>query len=159
MVAISIAEWHLKDDWGFTEKPDQDEYTVYMKTLLVCAKGDGVLSPEERNWVLGYCAANGGGAQLVEELAAYPADDDIRELITGQTPVAYASRRTLVYDALRASDADGVLDPRELAAIKRAATELEVPEDVVDRLYDLYKQEKAIKQARIALVWPAGVPI
>lgn len=134
------------------------DFNAYMKSLLICAKGDGVLSEPERDWVLGYCAALGGDASLVDELTTYTADDDLEGMIS-QASVANVGRGAMVFDAIRACDADGELAPGEMAAIKQAASALGLPEETVDRLRELYEQERDARNARNNLLYPNGAPL
>src|SRR5215210_6979682 len=91
--------WLFKELWGLDAVPDVADFDVFMKAVLTCANGDGQLTARERDWVVGYCAALGGPDTLLEELRAYPADEDISELVERRPPVVQ-SRRALVYDAL-----------------------------------------------------------
>ncbi|MGX2992934.1 TerB family tellurite resistance protein [Streptomyces sp. JNUCC 64] len=151
-------EWLFKQEWNFDNSPRTGDIDTYARALLVCAKGDGVISLRERDWVLGYYAAFAGHPEGLARLAVYPGDDDIVDLVT-RSAVVNGSRGALVFDALRACDADGDLAPGEVARIKRAATALGVDEDTVDRLKELYLQEKAARTARNALLYPDGSPL
>ncbi|MER6912681.1 hypothetical protein ABT354_13520 [Streptomyces sp. NPDC000594] len=150
--------WLFRHEWGFNSSPGDSDILTYAKALLICARGDGVITREERDWVLGYIAAFSGDAPgLLEEIAAYPAEDDVVELVTGSEIVDH-SRGALIFDALRACDADGALAPGEIERIKQAAGALGIGEDTVDRLRELYQEEKATRGARIALLYPGGSP-
>ncbi|MFJ1753951.1 hypothetical protein [Kitasatospora sp. NPDC088134] len=153
------AGWLFRQDWAFSTLPDFGDIRIYAKALLVAAKGDGVLAPEERDWVLGYMGTlTGGNPDLLRELAAYPADEDVVALVESSEVLARVTRVPLVFDALRACDADGVIAPGELEQIKRLAAALGVPEETVDRLREAHRQEKQAREARIAAVFPEGTP-
>jgi hypothetical protein len=154
---VLATEWLFQHEWNFGELPPASAVSNYMKSLLICTKGDGVISPQEREWVVGYSAAMGGSAELVEEMRTYEGDDDLASLVSME-PSVDASRGALVFDAIRASDADGELAPGELETIREMAGLLGVPE-VVDPLYDLYKQESDIRAKRNALTHPSGAPL
>jgi hypothetical protein len=55
------AKWYYKELWGW----DLDkictgkERPTFLKALLIAANGDGVLTPAERNWVIGRAAVSG----------------------------------------------------------------------------------------------------
>ncbi|MFJ5228385.1 hypothetical protein ACIQBJ_00670 [Kitasatospora sp. NPDC088391] len=153
------AMWLFGQDWTFTTVPDFGDIRAYAKALLVAARGDGVLAPEERDWVLGYIGTlTGGDRGLLRELAAYPADEDVVALVEGSAVLSRVARVPLVFDALRACDADGVIAPGEIEQIKRLAAALGIPEETVDRLQEAHHREKAARAARIALVFPDGTP-
>ncbi|MFD5558601.1 TerB family tellurite resistance protein [Streptomyces sp. NPDC127068] len=155
----ATGKWLFKQDWAFNTAPDFGDVRVYAKALLVVARGDGVISPEERDWVLGYIAAlTGSDAQLQQELADYAADDDVVALVETASAVTLHSRTPLIFDALRACDADGDLAPGEIEQIKRMASALGITEEAVDRLKEFYFEEKAARVARIAAVFPQGTP-
>ncbi|NML52455.1 hypothetical protein HHL19_18555 [Streptomyces sp. R302] len=151
--------WLFRQDWTFTTVPDFGDIRVYAKALLVAAKGDGVLAQEERDWVLGYIAVLAGGNQdLLRELAEYPADEDVVALLESSQVLTRVARVPLVFDALRACDADGVIAPGELEQIKRLAAALGIAEETVDRLLEVHRREKEAHAARIAAIFPEGTP-
>ena len=149
--------WLFKELWGFDAVPSVGDFDVFMKAVLACANGDGQLTARERDWVVGYCAALGGPDTLVEELRAYPADEDVRELVERRPPVVQ-SRRALVYDAVRACAADGEYSEGERAVVRRLAAQIGVPEDIVQALEDIYQDEQTIRQKRLDLVFSEGKP-
>jgi uncharacterized membrane protein YebE (DUF533 family) len=149
--------WLFKELWGFDAVPSVADFDVFMKAVLTCANGDGQLTARERDWVVGYCAALGGPDTLLEELRAYPADEDTSQLVERRPPVVQ-SRRALVYDAIRACAADGDIREGERAVIRRLAAQIGVPEDVVQALEKIYQDERTIRQKRLDLVFPEGRP-
>jgi hypothetical protein len=64
----------------------------------------------------------------------------------------------LVYHAIMASDADGVLEPGEEQAIRAMALVLGLSESEVDGLFALYHDEKALQGRKMALLFPNGHP-
>jgi uncharacterized tellurite resistance protein B-like protein len=158
-MALEIGDrWFLHFDRGFEDKPSDPDYDSYYKALLCCANGDGTLTPEEREWVIGYCAASGGSDQLVEELRRYPATDYIHVVMSKSAHVSNDGARCLVLDALRASAADGDLNAGELKVIRRMATQLNVSAHAVNRLEQLYAEEQALREKRVNLLFPDGNP-
>ncbi|MGI5467371.1 tellurium resistance protein [Streptomyces sp. CA-132043] len=127
----------FREFWGFDKAPTPSNFEVYAKALLVMANADGELKDEERDFVLGLIAGMGGQPSLIEELRNYPATDDIQTLLS-RDPDVHASARALVFDAIRACSADGLLHPRELAKINEVAHELSIPTEDVEKLQDIY---------------------
>ncbi|WP_018348708.1 TerB family tellurite resistance protein [Longispora albida] len=148
-------EWLFAKEWGIGAKPEAGDFGAYAKAMMICAKGDGVLAREERDYVRGNCAAFGGSPELVAELATYTADDDVVETIA-QARIADASRAAVVLDAFRTCDADGDIAPGEVSAIRKMANRLGV--DNVDDIHQYFLEEKALRAARIRLVYPDGPP-
>ncbi|MFD5558817.1 hypothetical protein ACFWIA_33935 [Streptomyces sp. NPDC127068] len=157
-ISLLARKWLFRQEWDFAARPDDRDIGLYAKALLVCAKGDGVISQQERDWVLGYFAAYCGDAETLEELAVYPAEDDVTTLVT-RSAIVYETRGSLVFDALRACDADGELTADEVARIKQAAAALEISGETVERLKELYLQEKTARSERNTLLYPEGSPI
>lgn len=158
-MALEVGDrWFLYFDRGFEDKPTDLDYDSYCKSLLACANGDGTLTPEEREWVIGYCAASGGSDQPLEDLRRYPATDDIHVVMSKSAPVSSYGVRRLVLDALRASGADGDLNAGELKVIRRMASQLNISAHAVSRLEQLYAKEQALREKRIHLLFPDGNP-
>jgi len=49
--------WLLKEKYAFQEAVGPEDYDSYLKSILICANGDGTLAPEEREWVVGHASA------------------------------------------------------------------------------------------------------
>lgn len=147
--------WLFNEEWGFEEKPNEADFNSYFKSLLICAMGDGDISKAERDWVLGYLVAFGGPEELVEELTTYLGTDDLATTIAG-TPAVSACRIALLYDAVRACSADGLLTPEERDRIKDAARLLGQHDDIVAELESVYGEEKAARDHRHQIAFPSG---
>ena len=130
----------------------------YVKALVICAAGDGELSDDERAWILGLCASAGGSYELVEELRALdPADLDIAALMN-MTEQPGLFTHILIFHAIKASDADGVFDPREEMTIRAMASVLGVDSEYVDKLIALHREEEAFQKRKMAMLFPNGHP-
>ncbi|GGZ39888.1 TerB family tellurite resistance protein [Streptomyces poonensis] len=143
----------FREFWGFDKPPTPSNFEVYAKALLVMANADGELADEERNYVLSLIAGMGGQPALIEELRNYPATEDIQNLLSRDKDV-HASARALVFDAIRACSADGILHPRELAKIYEVARDLSIPPEVVDELQDLYTRMRRNVGQLFQLTYP-----
>jgi tRNA-binding EMAP/Myf-like protein len=64
----------------------------------------------------------------------------------------------LVYHAIVAADADGVLEPGEIQLISAMAMVLGLSEGEVEGLFALYRDEKAFKTRKMATLFPNGHP-
>lgn len=150
--------WLFDDKAGFSVVPGDDDFRGYMRAMLICANGDGKLTSEERAWVVGHGAAYGAPDSLVDELKSYEADEDIEKVIS-ISPGSDASRRFLVYDAIRACRADGEFSDPERATVTRMAAKLGVPEDVVKQIEQLCLEEALLRERRVKLMYPEGTPL
>lgn len=148
--------WLFKNYWGFTMLPAVEAYPFFAKALMICAAGDGVLSPEEKDWIMGYMGSLGTPDEVLEELQTFdPTGQDIAAFVA-EFPSVYESRRAMVYDALRACYADGELAKGELTAVKSMATTFEVSAKEVDNFIHILEEETALTKRRLALTYPEG---
>ncbi|ANW22223.1 hypothetical protein [Streptomyces clavuligerus] len=145
--------WIFQSYWGFKNAPQVADFNAYGKALLICAKGDGDLADEEREYAVGLIAGMHGPADLVEELKTDSGDGDLKEVL-GAAEGAGASGACLLYDAIRVSAADGVLAPGELEQIEAAADLLGVGRDAVAQLVEIHQQEAELVKRRFELCYP-----
>ena len=150
--------WLFQEKYTFGKLPSLEAYNGYLKSVLICANGDGRLAPEERDWVVGLASAFGAPDSLVEELKAYKADEDIEKVI-GDAPEATGSRLYLVYDAIKACSADGEYSDPERATVTKMATKLGISQDVVKQIEEICIEEAKLREKRLELMYPDGAPI
>jgi uncharacterized membrane protein YebE (DUF533 family) len=150
--------WLFKEKYTFRKYPSPEAYDSYLKSILVCASGDRTLAPEERDWVVGFASAFGASDSLVEELKSYKADEDIEKVISN-APVANASRRYLVYDAIMACSADAEYSDQERATITKMAAKLGISQDTVEQIEKICIEEIKLREKRVKLMYPEGAPI
>ncbi|MGK7901841.1 MAG: TerB family tellurite resistance protein [Hormoscilla sp.] len=148
--------WTLKELYGIKSIPPAEDYETFIKAALICAKADGVLAPEERNWVVGRAATlRNPGYELAKN---YPADEDLLDVVAKSSAVDKSGRRMLIYVAIQACAADGEYHPDERAKVHKMAKALGIEEDVVNQLEELCMSEAKIREQRIGLIFPEGVP-
>ena len=150
--------WLLREMWDFPSGVPEDQRVDYLKTIMACARGDGVLAPGEREWVIGYGAACGAHQATVDELAPYAVNEDAVDILKRNMPVAETWGRVALYDAIRAARADHAYDDGERAAVRRVAATLDIPDEIVSEIEALDDEERALKRRRIDLVFGAAVP-
>ncbi|MEH2005263.1 TerB family tellurite resistance protein [Nostoc sp.] len=153
-----ISKWAYKHFRDFDTVPPDNEILKYAKALLICANGDGTLTPEERNWVLGYFAIKGVSDSILSELKNYQPTESLQEVLDTNSTVAQKGTRFLIYDAIQTCAADGEYAEGEKAVIRKAASQLKVSEDVVKELEELYLEEKELFKRKIDLMFPNGKP-
>lgn len=148
--------WLFKERYGFSKVPSLEAYDGYIKSLLLCANGDGQLSPQERDWVVGFAYAVGASDSLIEEIKSYEATEDIETVISLGVE-SNGSRRYLVYEAIQACSADGEYSELERATIIKMAAKLGISEDVVQQIEEIYIEEMKLREKRQALMYPDGL--
>lgn len=133
---------------------DLPRLTAYSKALLLVAGADGLSSAEMDHFVA-WQHASGHPKSVIEELSHFDyRNADVKQVIaalretTEQTPEA---KRTLIYDAIRLSYADGKLSPTERKTLMEVAEELGVERTLVVALEGVVSMEFAARQMRLAL--------
>lgn len=157
-------EWYIKELWDWrlenaseARMKNAEDGKSILKTILIAAKGDGVLAPQEKNWVIGLASAMGVPNEVVQELEAYEANEDIVEVIS-QTGIGKKSQRVVIYNAIKAAAADGVYHEGEKKEIRRAASAMGISEEVVEEIEKLYAEEEGLKAKRAQICFPDGNP-
>jgi tellurite resistance protein len=150
--------WLLREMWDFPSGVPEDDRVDYLKAIMACARAGTELSAAEKSWVIGYGAACGAHQATVDALEAYDGDEDVVEILERNMPAARLWGRVAVFDAIRASNADGAYAEAERAAVRREAATLGVPEEVVVALESLYEDEQELKRRRIGLVFGDEIP-
>ncbi|GAB1542559.1 hypothetical protein NUACC21_52330 [Scytonema sp. NUACC21] len=149
--------WIFNWFFGFSEIPTDEDCCIYMKSVLCCSKGDGVLSKEEKDWAIGFCASWGVADWVIEELKAYEADEDLVDVIA-RSPQVSMAQRDLLLTAIRAAAADGEIHEEERKKIREMASIIGVKEEIVEQLEQLHQEELALRQKRIKLLYPEQSP-
>jgi uncharacterized membrane protein YebE (DUF533 family) len=149
--------WFLNEQYSLTQRP-LDAYEVYFKALLSCANGDGTITDEERDWVIGLADACGCGAEILEKLRVYEANEDIETLVS-RSHTSNESRRWVIYDAIKACSADKDYSERERDTVLKEAKKLGISEDVVKQIEEICLEEAKIREKRLSLMYPNGSPL
>ena len=150
--------WLLKEKYTFRASAGSEDYESYLKSILICANGDGTLAPEEREWVVGFASAYSASDSLVEELKSYKADEDIEKVIS-RAPIANALRRYLVYDTIMACSADGEYNDQERVTVTKMGAKLGISQDIVEQIEKICIEEIKLRGKRVKLMYPEGAPI
>jgi hypothetical protein len=153
------AKWYYKElwDWNLDKICTGPVREVFLKSLMVCANGDGELTAAERSWVIGRAAAGGAPDSLLNELRDYEANEDINTLVSS-TLATNKSRGAVVYFAIKAASADGEYHGDERDAVRNAAASMDIPLDTVEQIESICAEEERLKAKRISLCFPDGNP-
>ncbi|BAZ31477.1 hypothetical protein NIES4074_39500 [Cylindrospermum sp. NIES-4074] len=152
------ALWLFKEKFGFTQVPLGIAYEAYLKSLLICANGDGTLADEERDWVIGYAYAYNCDPAIIEKLKVYKADEDIETVISGHV-AASESRRLLIFDAIQACCADGEYSEKKRAVVLKGAKKLNISEDEFKKIEEIYLETVKLHEKRLTVFYPNGLPL
>jgi len=163
-VSERAAAWTAKNQWDFDELPHPDGFRFYMSSVMLCASSDGVLDPKEKAWVLGYAAALGSPADLMRELESMTVEnlkrqnlgEDFEKFCARTDKRSTASKRGIIYDAIRAASADGVFHTDERQSVVNLALKFGLSKEVVAELEALHNEERALSKRKEALVHRFG---
>lgn len=152
-------KWFFQNTFGFhlSDLPSEEAYDAFTKAMMICTKGDGVLAPEERNWVIGFSAARGMPPTLIEEMKTYEATEDIAEVIA-RTSHTTKTKRAPIYFAIKACLADNQYHEGEQAAVREMAKAIGISEDELKQLEAICASEEELKEKRVQLLFPDGLP-
>jgi len=150
--------WLLKDRYGLQEAAGPEDSDSYLKSILICANGDGTLAPEEREWVVGLASAHSVSDSLVEEIKFYKADEDIEKVIS-RAPQANVFKRYLVYDTIMACSSDGEYSDQERVTVTKMAAKLGISQDIVEQIEKICIEEIKLREKRLKLMYPEGSPM
>lgn len=154
----TVAQW-IAREWGFEpdvmERIPEEDMLAYGKALLHCANGDGRITQQERDWIMGYLTAAGHTDAVLEQLRTYQGTERIEDIVA-RSPAMGISRRHLVADAIRACASDGEFHEDERAAIYRMAERMGVSREVVEQLEAAQHDEQAARARRFRTACPDG---
>ncbi|MGR9107574.1 MAG: TerB family tellurite resistance protein [Gammaproteobacteria bacterium] len=155
--------WVLNRILGFNTFPASDNYdadwSAVAKAILICAKGDGVLAPAERDWQISFFSALGAPEALLKEMETYEANDDLVKILENSSDhIKNLVQKDVVYQAIKASAADDEYSELENKKICKMAELLGVTSEEVGQLVDLHKEEEQLREKRIKLIFPNGSP-
>jgi uncharacterized tellurite resistance protein B-like protein len=156
------APWIKTERYGITKTLPPETSVIWYKALLLCANGDGEISQEERDWVIGHATTYHPelSDSQIEELRTYNGNgstDEIEKLVSSD-PLVNKGRYVLVYEAIQAADADGEYAEEERAYIHKMAAKIGISEAKVVELEALHEEEKAFREKRIRVWHPEGIP-
>ncbi|MGB3508025.1 MAG: TerB family tellurite resistance protein [Microcoleaceae cyanobacterium] len=156
------APWIKVDRYGITKTLPPETSVIWYKALLLCANGDGELAQAERDWVIGHATTYHPemSESQIDELRTYNgtgSTDDIEKLVFSD-PLAKKGRYVLVYEAIQASAADGDYSEGEKATIRKMGAKLGISEAKIIELESLFEEEKALREKRIKVWHPEGIP-
>jgi len=150
-------KWFTQHHYGINTFPNDDHLEVLLKAVLVIAKGDGAISPEERNFFIGYLDAVGLPENRHNWPKDYQGDDRLEDLLAGSGALNDNTKRIILYTAILVSAVDGYHEGEHASVVKAGAI-LGVSEDVVNQIADQYRAEAKAFQQRNALLFANGRP-
>lgn len=155
------AEFLYRTHFGFASAPSKtnpEDIANIAKVLFSAINGDGEITAAERAWVKAYFGAKGYPAEFVAGVDSMTAlsVDELAPLMS-QGTLKFAGP-TVVYDAIRASSADGQYASGERAAVARIGAALGVSTDAIAAIEQLVLDEQRLLDRRVALLFPNGHP-
>ncbi len=151
----TAALWTLNYLFGLSQLPEEGVDQLFNQALLLCSGGDGEVSGEELQWLLGLAAAKGADEAELQRLRKMSQSIDLGLLYELEIPEKL--KKVLIYCAINASSADGVYHVMEGEMMRKIANRLGVSDYIVEQIEDLCKREDELRLRRIMLLSPEGI--
>lgn len=149
------ALWIFNYFFGFSKLPDKEIDNLFNKAALLCSGGDGEVSGEELQWLLGFAAAKGADMSELSSLEEMSSSIDPRLIDTMEIPDNL--KKALIYCAINASSADGIYHVMEGEMIRKIANNMGISDYIVEQIEDLCAREDDLRLRRIQLLFPKGI--
>ncbi len=102
----------------------------------------------------------GNPEDVINELRAYQAgpNTNVFQNLLADRDQDYVklTRRSIIYNAIRAAGADGELHKKEIEAVYEFAKRVDVTPEQVREVQDLYEEEQQMREKRIKILFPQG---
>lgn len=150
MKETSIMVRHI---YGKVDK-SEDNQLNYGYALMIIAGADGIVSDEELDWFVNFFAkANSIEEGMVDKISQYEyLKGNLQETLNnihGENPINFA--RTLLYNGIKMSSADGDYALEEKDAVMKAAQWLNIPSNILRTMEYLVEAEERVNSMRYAL--------
>ncbi len=149
------AIWIFNYLFGFSELPDKEVDDLFNEAALLCSGGDGEVSGEELQWLLGFAAAKGADRDALSRLEEMSSSIDTTLINTMEIPEKL--KKALIYCAISASSADGIYHVMEGEMIRKIANKMGVSDYIVEQIEDVCEREDELRLRRIQLLFPKGI--
>ncbi|MDJ0615620.1 MAG: TerB family tellurite resistance protein [Calothrix sp. MO_192.B10] len=145
---------YAKRKYNITAPVSVDVAKNYVRAIVAIASADGELAQTELDWFVEEQQMLGAPSDFIEENIIKFDDKNvnIEELLSGihyDFPLNF--RRSMLYQAIKMSRADGVYHDKEKAAVARAAKILGIERSVVASLESLAEIEESADRLRLAI--------
>ena len=145
---------YAKKKYNITAPVSVDVAKNYVRAIVAIASADGELAQTELDWFVEEQQMLGAPSDFIEEniIKFDHKNADIEELLSGihyDFPLNF--RRSMLYQAIKMSRADGVYHDKEKAAVARAAQILGIERSVVVSLESLAEIEESADRLRLAI--------
>ena len=89
----------FRHQYGIKILPEEGDHEAAMKAVMICAKGDGTLSAEEKAWISGVSAMVGNPFYTLAR--TYGADESIEEVVAASPWLRQFGGRMILFEAIR----------------------------------------------------------
>ncbi|MGD1807550.1 hypothetical protein ACP6PL_19215 [Dapis sp. BLCC M126] len=151
---LRASRWANKEQWGWSYDTyiELVDAVDFLKAILLCTKGDGVISPKEREWVLGFAASREMPTSVIEEVESYSGDEDIADVLS-RSGIVESGKKGTIYWAIKACSADGEYPEAEKNAVRKMAVLMGISEQVVKEIEEVIIEEQKLRDKRNSLVY------
>lgn len=156
--ALVGSRWANKEQWGWSYDSyiSHENGLDFLKAILVCTKGDGVISEPEREWVLGFAVSREMPESVMKEAREYDANEDIADILS-RNPVVKKGKQGTIYWAIKACSADEDYNDDEKAAIRKMASLMEISDEIVEQIEAVIIEEQILREKRNTLIYDGKI--
>lgn len=148
------------------ESPSEAELGVFFKVAMICCKGDGTISKQERDYIVGALAIRGVSETMLKQFETMNPTESLSDVLSlmknahqlGVKPFPGEKEvygRVALHYAIGASEADGY-GVAEAKQIHKAAEILGIKSEVVQTIEGLIDATKGLRLSCQALTYPYG---
>jgi signal transduction histidine kinase len=134
----------------------EDDNVLAATAVLLCAGGNGRLTPRQREWLIGYHTAAGSSPRVIEVIETYDDTDTLENLM--ELPGMSMICRAILYETLRACASDGPLTAEELDRVRRGADAMGIAHETLAELHQIVMAEQALRDRRYELIVAPVLP-
>jgi len=134
------------------------EVTDYTQAMFAAVQGDGVLHPEEEDWILGHLVSFGVPDNVIEKMVTENSTMEEVAPIFKANPRLAATKRMLAHHCIEACLAKGHINDDEIAATKVLADAIGMPHSDIDTLVGLAREERALRKKKLEFIWDKEHP-
>jgi len=149
--------WLTKWLFGMDFFPSDEHVLELLKAVLICARGDGVISDVERNFFVGYLDAVGSPDAAIALAKTYEGKESLETLLKDCKAVNENTKSVIIYNAVMVSAADGYAAGEHDSIVKMAGI-LGISPESVKHIEDQYFEDVKANEKREKVLFAAGHP-
>ncbi|UJR15216.1 hypothetical protein I4U23_002175 [Adineta vaga] len=151
-----ITEWFLQEWIGDTSHlPSPEDVVIFMQIVIDVVSMNRTVNDSERNYLIGRAAILGVPEEMLNELQTYQ-PVSFKDIANLDVPHIRKTRMGIIYNLFRIFGGECKISPKELKLIHTFGKQLNVSDDQIQQIQNLYEDEEKLRQKRALLLFPNG---